>query len=124
MIRYWPGFEPTEQDLRSRMAYPLFGIECGPGWDGLLAPVFAYLQQWNVDHPHEPIVVAQVKEKYSTLRFYTSSVTEELETLIDHAEHLSAITCEECGRTAQSSHEHGWWVTLCQPHLEAYRAVH
>jgi hypothetical protein len=124
MIRYWPGFEPTERDMHSRMPYPMFGVECGSGWDAVIAPVFAAIAAWNAAHPEQHITVDQVKEKYGTLRFYTSGCCEEIDALIDDAEKDSAYTCEACGQPAQTNNEHGWLVTLCPEHLKGYRAAH
>lgn len=124
MIRYWPGFEPTEDECRSRMPYPMFGVETGPGWDAVIAPVFDAIRAWNTAHPEAPISVDQVKEKYGSLRFYISGGDDAIDDLIEQAEKASAHTCEDCGQSAQTSNEHGWLVTLCPAHLKGYRAAH
>lgn len=55
---------------------------------------------------------SQVKEKYGTLRFYMTSSTKEMQTLITKAEHLSAETCEGCGGPGELTGT-GWLTTLC-----------
>ena len=49
-------------------------------------------------------IVAQIKEKFGTLRFYvdfregvTNSATARVHALVDFAEHMTQITCEQCG---------------------------
>lgn len=55
---------------------------------------------------------SQVKEKYGTLRFYTTYETEEMSQLISIAERKSAITCETCGKLGKRNN-YGWVTTLC-----------
>lgn len=56
--------------------------------------------------------VAQIKEKFGTLRFYIDGGTEAMYACIDQAERRSASTCEVCG-TAGELRGGGWLKTLC-----------
>lgn len=60
-------------------------------------------------------VVTQVKEKYGTLRFYTSASTNEQRAYINFAESMSAVTCEVCGNKGKRS-GYGWVATRCREH--------
>lgn len=60
-------------------------------------------------------VVTQVKEKYGTLRFYTSASTNEQRAYINFAESMSAVTCEVCGNKGKRS-DYGWVETRCREH--------
>lgn len=105
-----------------------FGFECGEGWFGLLDRLSAKLTELFSDLPHEdwPRVV-QVKEKFSTLRYYIDypvELTKEFRSKIDSAvavaEAESAKTCEVCGNAGRR-HGGGWLITLCDLHAQARR---
>lgn len=58
--------------------------------------------------------IHQVKEKYGTLRYYCSVEGDpRVEQIIDHAEALSAVTCETCGQPGRLGSNAGWWMTTC-----------
>jgi hypothetical protein len=58
-------------------------------------------------------VVAQIKEKFGTLRFYCDNVNDYARGVIDMTEALSAEICEVCG--GRGKHVGGRWVqTLCE----------
>jgi len=63
-------------------------------------------------------VIAQVKEKFGTLRFYTDNCTERDYALISFAEAMSAYTCEDCGDKGESGAPQGggWIRTACSKH--------
>lgn len=56
--------------------------------------------------------VAQVKEKFGTLRFYYEGGDEYVAGLVSMAESMSAVTCEECGVPGKTGGD-GWIRTLC-----------
>ena len=60
-------------------------------------------------------VIHQVKEKFGTLRIYTSHADDYIRGVIDMAELLSASTCECCG-SAGKLYRQGWHKTLCVQH--------
>ncbi len=93
--------------------FELFNVECGKGWDGLLKPIFDYIERYNNEH-EEKIEIIQVKEKFGGLRFYTNFTNEELESLIKEAESKSFMTCEICGSTNNIGHTLGWITTCCE----------
>lgn len=64
-------------------------------------------------------IIAQIKEKFGTLRLYCDNVNDYVRGIIDLAEAMSAETCEVCG--SRGNCVGGKWVqTLCrecsQPH--------
>lgn len=91
--------------------YPAW-IAVGPGWRDILVRLDRQLSAIQSDYK-----VAQVKEKFGGLRFYTSNVRpenmDEFRSLIDAAEHDSYRTCEECGDRG-SLRDNGWYKTLCE----------
>lgn len=62
-------------------------------------------------------VIQQVKEKFGTLRIYTSNVDPYLDGLIDMAEEMSEHICEECGNKGLLYTIH-WNKTLCEKHAD------
>ena len=99
----------------------------GDGW---------FLLIWNLSEKLEKMILAlperaedsygncrtdccasQVKEKFGTLRFYMDASNQEMEDLIDKAEELSRITCEECGAPGRLRGKH-WLYTACDEHTK------
>lgn len=63
------------------------------------------------------VVASQVKEKFGGLRFYVEGGDDVTSAMIDMAESLSVVTCEECGSPGRQRGA-GWIVTLCDKHAE------
>ena len=94
--------------------YQLFGIECERGWYPLLQPIMDYIDNYNKDKSEGSMIyVTQVKEKFGTLRFYTSFTTPELSRLIEEAEVKSENVCEFCGTEKNVGSTLGWYITIC-----------
>jgi hypothetical protein len=100
-----------------------------PGWDWILYDVHRKLKALDPDY-----AIAQIKEKFGTLRFYFNSnhpdkvVKEIMEDITSRAETQSEYTCETCGncRLGVPSHKEldlsvrlhsnrGHVKTLCTP---------
>lgn len=67
-------------------------------------------------------MISQIKEKFGTLRFYvdfregvSACITSRVYALVDFAEHMTELTCEECGNKGET-YEMGWHKTLCPIH--------
>jgi hypothetical protein len=89
-----------------------FGFEFGPGWidlvDRLTEKILKIAKEKEIE-----VYATQVKEKYGTLRFYLSSETDEMSTLISEASNESRIICEICGKEGKLKLEVGWWQVRC-----------
>jgi hypothetical protein len=103
-----------------------FGFECGSGWFKVIYDLSikiegfaADLQVRGVKDDQLPIV-SQVKEKFGGLRFYVNNYHDDIETLIEEAEELSSITCEDCGQTGKRRNLNGWIKTVCDSCVESY----
>lgn len=87
--------------------YDLWAVECDKGWAKLYEPLLTICEE-------EGVRVAQVKEKFGGLRFYTcGEVSELLKEMIDTAEMLSYKTCECCGEPGIRRNNTYWIKTLC-----------
>lgn len=73
----------------------------GKGWAELIKLAYKSLP--------EDTTISQIKEKYGTLRFYTSHETED----VKMAELLSRTTCESCGQLGKLREDRRWLLTLC-----------
>lgn len=103
-----------QKHLSMKTPVELFGVECGKGWHPLIEPIFNFVDEYNSSRVEaEHITVTQVKEKWGVLHFHVEGATHELDRMIDHAEKLSAITCEECGNPGSLKKVNGWYRTLC-----------
>lgn len=110
-------------DLPEMNCMRLFGFDCGNGWFDLLKDLITKIRahcespdfQPYIDLLDQPLSpkVAQVKEKYGTLRFYLDLETEYIEKLIEEAEDKSAIICEICGNTGMLREHHRWLSVRC-----------
>jgi hypothetical protein len=61
--------------------------------------------------------ICQIKEKFGTLRVYVDNLTPYVDGIIDMAESMSEITCEECGNLGKT-YTIGWHKTLCYEHAK------
>lgn len=84
-------------------------FECGSGWNKLICDLIQNLIDIGWDKK-----IAQIKEKFGTLRFYPGGCTEEQWKLIEEAERKSATICEYCGTTENVKlYTDGWCTTKC-----------
>ena len=112
------------EELVGRHPTLLSNVYCGlslpPGWFDLVDTLCFW-----IDGRKEyggKVKVAQIKEKFGGLRFYTDShdLSDEecakLFSVIRFAEALSFRICEECGAPAKRENNGGWLATLCTVH--------
>lgn len=88
-----------------------WGFDVGDGWFKLIYDLSKAITELD-----DTVEASQVKEKYGTLRFYTSGgnkeTWEQIQDLIIKAEDLSGETCEQCGEKGKER-GHGWLSTRC-----------
>ena len=108
----------TEEEMR-KILEPYFGKKekgqyfigaaFGPGWNDIVLDLHNKLVKENPEY-----FIAQIKEKFSTLRYYVGPMTEQGHMYISDAENKSSQTCEECGRPGELRQDGYWIVTLCE----------
>jgi hypothetical protein len=106
------------------------------GYDALLAFLSGKREpsDWDIENAEEimkdgvvippevpQVIIAQVKEKFGTLRFYYDGGDDYISGLVAMAEGMTAVTCEECGDIGEGRHG-GWVRTLCDEHEAEYQA--
>lgn len=69
-----------------------------------------FREEWR--KPPTQITFTQIKEKYGTLRVYHNGGDEFCQGVIDMAESMSSVTCEDCGVPGKVR-DGGWIRTLC-----------
>jgi len=117
LVKNFPNlYADRNGDMKSTLM--CWGFECQDGWEPLIRELSEKLEKLIVEYKkeypsaeHSPRAM-QVKEKYGTLRFYMTTSTAEMESLIDEAESKSAKTCEDCGAIGKLRGG-GWLRTLC-----------
>ena len=108
-----------------------FHFECAKGWLGLLTKLCLTIEAilkgmpagdlyYTLDNTPEATVyrtfeVAQVKEKFGTLRFYMDGSSDEVDVLIGAAVLESSETGEKCGEPG-TLRANVWFKTLCDEH--------
>lgn len=106
--------------------YPieLFGISCGDGWYHIIDALCARIENiyYNTDDDIEKLSVHQVKEKFASLRFYTSGIHEDVAERIYEAIHtvekVSGHICEKCGSPGKIYDTGTWYKTRCEECIE------
>lgn len=106
----------SEPATREQVYEYVFG-SVGKGWHTILLALLEMLELLC-----SKVMIAQVKEKFGTLRFYTGPIIlkENLEhwhvpnfdEAISWTEYLSGYICERCGQPG-TLREGGWLKTLC-----------
>ena len=67
------------------------------------------------------VTIAQIKEKFGSLRFYYDGGDDYISGMVTLAESMSGVTCEDCGDVGV--HRNGGWIrTLCDKHEAEYQA--
>jgi hypothetical protein len=98
--------------------YPRSGCDIRPGWEKILHTLCSLLENYIKELPNEireHIQVAQVKEKFGTLRFYMTQETPYISGAIAIVEMMTGSICETCGKPGQRRGS-GWILTLCNKH--------
>jgi hypothetical protein len=104
----------------------IFGCEHGDGWHSILRAACKLIDTHTNRRTQDGVTCdvfiletkpafhfVQIKEKYGTLRLYHHGGDSYCEGVIDMAEAMSAVTCEQCGNPGKSTGG-GWISTLCE----------
>lgn len=106
-----------------------FDFSCGPGWWPHLQVAFQELAALNAQYPGFHVGIAQIKEKFGDLRFYTHTVSlmegdtvpdelyEAISAVVRKAESACVRRCEICGAAGEHTNSN-WIKTLCPEHDE------
>ena len=101
-----------------------FDFSPGDGWYNLVDKLLE-----NLSALEPGIKVAQVKEKFGSMRFYvdypqyyTEDNSRIANALIDAAEEESSKTCEVCGEPGKGVSCMGWLKTLCDTHFKEWES--
>jgi len=119
--RYPKMFVNRNLDMTESCMY--WGFSCGDGWFDLIDELCANIQGYIDNNSSESrvipqVTVDQVKEKFGTLRFYTTGGDRLIDGMIWFAESMSGRICEICGAPGKR-HGSGWLRTLCDMHANS-----
>jgi hypothetical protein len=116
-------------------ANPYGGFATGSGWYPLIETLCFNIQShidWNNNMAEKypdmkykaikQVQVAQIKEKFGTLRFYYDGGNDIIAGMVSMAESLSGQICEECGDKGERR-SGGWIRTLCDKHEEERQLI-
>lgn len=102
------------------------GVACGAGWFNILNQLCQNIQS-HIDWKNSKeevvaqVTIAQIKEKFGSLRFYYDGGDDYISGMVTLAESMSGVTCEDCGDVGV--HRNGGWIrTLCDKHEAEYQA--
>lgn len=109
----------AQKDMPMSQTCMFWGIECGDGWESLIDFVCEKLSEYD-ETKKLGIQFVQIKEKFGGLRIYTNISDEFIEAILDVAEDVSLMTCEDCGRKGKTYDFNGWYRTVCKQCKEKY----
>lgn len=89
------------------------GLECDPGWHGLIDGLCATLDAHARREGREPPRALQIKEKMGGLRFYTRDGQASTRAVVSFAEAISNRICELCGNQGRTHKIGGYICTRC-----------
>ena len=97
IYKRYPEFFKHRDDMHASLM--CFGMECRDGWYNLINNLCKDIHGYYMKHGGIPesFYVTQIKEKWGSLRFYTSGAPEQVHKMIADAEHKSFYICEICG---------------------------
>jgi hypothetical protein len=101
--------------------FTLFGFECNDGWFRIILWMSNYIQTY-IDQqneyakkypdsylPVDQVKILQVKEKFATLRIYTSGGNDRINAIISFVEYISGFICEYSGNTEDVGYNTKGW---------------
>ena len=115
LIEKYPNLYKKEN---SRYCMQLFGFEVEDGWFKILKDFSEKANTALEKNPDPEFFITQIKQKYGTLRIYTSFCHDEIDKLIEEAELKANVTCEICGKEGKAESPKGWIYVLCEEHKE------
>ena len=122
----------VQKDLPSSETCMCWGVCTGDGWYNIISALCQSIQQYLDCHngdgefeyrkkfhsdshtPVRQVETVQVKEKFGGLRFYYIGGNNCIRGMINMAEALSCVTCEDCSNPGIQNGP-GWIRTLCKP---------
>lgn len=85
-------------------------MEVGQGWRQIIRAVVSTIQNSGG-------TIRQIKEKFGGLRIYfyhpDDATNFKLNSLVDSAEEICSVICENCGRPGKLRNITGWMKTYC-----------
>jgi len=98
---------------QKRQSEGWYGCSVNDGWRDIVLEADAMLEYIDPDYK-----IAQVKEKFGTLRYYFETEKEGIENkimhaIVEYAERKSKNICEDCGDYGTIRGDIGWMLTLC-----------
>jgi hypothetical protein len=107
--------EEVRGDMMKSCMY--WGFDVGEGWvkiiEGLLKEIDEEAKRIGAG---EEFYFTQIKEKFGSLRAYTSLTSNDIQKIIGKYERLSAKTCEVCGEPGEIKEIYGWYTCFCDKH--------
>jgi hypothetical protein len=100
-----------------------WGFSCDDGWFDLIDELCGNIQSYIDNNSRAPdkiipqVTVDQVKEKFGTLRFYTTGGDRLIDGMIWFAESMSGRICETCGAPGKRRGR-GYIYTACNEHAK------
>lgn len=115
-------FFDTMREKYPKMYDESYDLYVGPGWHKLIEELSHLIQSrinWSIktSNPIPQVKMRQIKEKFGGLRIYYDGGDDAIGGMVDMAEAIAEVTCEECGKPGHSR-SGGWIKTLCDEHEE------
>jgi hypothetical protein len=91
----------------------------GVGWLTIVSEASDKIEEELNKFPNPAFLhFANMKEKFSQLRWDSSAPSDAIMDIIDEAERRSGSICEACGQPGTQTNDGGWILTLCPEHMK------
>ncbi len=114
-MKYENWYDPLVEKYKIRFPGPRT-IETGKGWQNLIE---SFLNELDRLDQKFKIAIFCIKEKFGGMRIQWESdidklVMDDFYKLVSKYEHLSMITCEECGNPGKLDNKSHWLKIRCK----------
>lgn len=118
----FPFMEARNNRTGKKLGFPM-SCECEDGWFDLIYEMCNKIQI-ALNKSSKAFIKGffpqQIKEKFASLRYYTTYENEEISKAIKEAEEQSIKTCEICGKDGKTKYRRTWYKTLCEECAEKH----
>ena len=94
------------------------------GWHGMVNEFYDAMDEWNLEHPQNKVIITDIKQKWGDLRISFFPQVEKLSNLYREIKKKSNTICEICGEPGKHTdkyyNDEYWMYILCGKHKKMH----